>query len=100
MYWTFAQMIAHHASNGCNLEAGDLIASGTVSGPARDSRGCLLELTWDGPGKPRTPLTLPGGETRTFLADGDTLIIRGYCDKQGFRRVSLGECRGTIRPGP
>ena len=100
MYWTFAQMIAHHASNGCNLEAGDLIASGTVSGPARDSRGCLLELTWDGPGKPRMPLTLPGGETRTFLADGDTLIIRGFCDKPGFRRVSLGECRGTIRPSP
>ena len=98
MYWTFAQMIAHHASNGCNLEAGDLIASGTVSGPARDSRGCLLELTWDGPGKPRTPLTLPGGETRTFLADGDTLVIKGFCERQGFRRISLGECRGTIRP--
>jgi len=98
MYWTFAQMIAHHASNGCNLLAGDLIASGTVSGPARDSRGCLLELTWDGPGKPRTPLTLPGGETRTFLADGDTLVLKGFCDKPGFRRVSLGECRGTIRP--
>lgn len=100
MYWTFAQMITHHASNGCNLEAGDLIASGTVSGATRESRGCLLELTWDGPGKPRTPITLPGGETRTFLADGDTLIIKGYADRPGFRRISLGECRGTIRPSP
>ena len=97
MYWTFAQMITHHASNGCNLEAGDLIASGTVSGPTRDSRGCLLELTWDGPGKPRRPVDLPGGEQRTFLADGDTLVLKGFCDKPGFRRLSLGECRGTIR---
>ncbi|MEI7656535.1 MAG: fumarylacetoacetase [Phycisphaerae bacterium] len=100
MFWTFAQMITHHASNGCNLEAGDLIASGTVSGPTRDSRGCLLELTWDGPGKPRTPITLPGGESRTFLADGDTLVIKGYGEKPGFRRISLGSCRGTIRPSP
>jgi fumarylacetoacetase len=96
MYWTFAQMISHHTCNGCNLQAGDLIASGTVSGTTRDTRGCLLELTWDGPGKPRQPISLPGGETRTFLADGDCLTIRGYCERPGFRRVGIGECSGTI----
>lgn len=98
MYWTFAQMLTHHASNGCNLQPGDLLASGTVSGPTPDSRGCLLELTWDGPGKPRKPITLPTGETRTFLADGDTLILRGYAQREGFRRIGFGECRGTILP--
>ncbi len=96
MYWTFAQMIAHHTSNGCNLASGDLIASGTVSGLEPASRGCLLELTWDGAGKPRKPLQLPGGETRTFLADGDTVIFRAWCERPGFRRIGFGECRGTI----
>jgi fumarylacetoacetase len=98
MYWTFAQMIAHHTSNGCNLIDGDLLASGTVSGTSTDSRGCLLELTWDGPGKPRKPITLPTGETRVFLADGDTVTLRGYCEREGFRRIGLGECTGTILP--
>jgi fumarylacetoacetase len=98
MYWTFAQMVAHHTSNGCNLQAGDLLASGTVSGPAADSRGCLLELTWDGPGRPRKPLELPSGEKRTFLADGDTVILRAYCERDGYRRIDFGECRGTIVP--
>jgi fumarylacetoacetase len=104
MYWTLAQMLTHHTSNGCNLHPGDLIASGTVSGPERGSRGCLLELTWDGePGKPvpgtqRTPLKLPGGETRTFLQDGDDVIFRGWCESPGFRRIGLGECRGRIVP--
>lgn len=106
MYWTMAQLLTHHASNGCNLCPGDLLGSGTVSGPTRDSRGCLLELTWDGefgravPGSQRTPLQLPSGETRTFLQDGDGLILRGWCERQGFRRIGLGECSGTILPAP
>lgn len=104
MYWTLAQMLTHHASNGCNLQTGDLIASGTVSGPSRTSRGCLLELTWDGeygrpvPGNQRTPITLPSGEQRTFLLDGDELILRGWCQRDGFRTISFGECSGTILP--
>ena len=96
MYWTFAQMIAHHTVNGCNLQPGDLIASGTISGKERDTKGCLLELTWDGPGKPRSPVELPTGEKRTFLQDGDTIIMRGWCERTGHRRIGLGECRGTI----
>lgn len=98
MYWTLAQMLTHHASNGCNLEPGDLIASGTVSGPEPDARGCLLELTWDAPGKPRKPITLPSGETRTFLQDGDRVILRGACEAEGFRRIGFGACEGTITP--
>jgi len=92
MYWTIAQMLTHHASNGCNLRAGDLLASGTVSGPAKDSRGCLLELTWKG----TEPIQLPTGETRKFLEDGDEVIIRGWCERDGYARVGFGECRGTI----
>jgi fumarylacetoacetase len=103
MYWTLAQMLTHHASNGCNLRPGDLIASGTVSGPTRESRGCLLELTWDGeygrpvPGAQRTALTLPSGEQRLFLADGDEITLRGRCQRAGFRTIGLGLCRGRIR---
>ena len=92
MYWTLGQMAAHHASNGCNLRPGDLIASGTVSGPEKDERGCLLELTWRG----TEPIQLPGGESRTFLQDGDEVILRGYAEREGFRRIGLGECRGTL----
>lgn len=92
MYWTVAQMLTHHASNGCNLRAGDLIASGTVSGPAKDQRGCLLELTCRG----SEPLTLSGGEQRRFLEDGDEVIMRASCDAPGSRRIGFGECRGTI----
>lgn len=103
MYWTLAQMLVHHASNGCNLVPGDLIASGTISGPDKASRGCLLELTWDGNGpdgkpKPRVPVHLPTGETRTFLADGDEVIMKGYAEREGYRRIGLGECRGRIEP--
>jgi len=98
LYWTPAQMLAHHTSNGCNMQAGDLFASGTVSGPTPDSRGCLLELTWDGQGKPRKAIELPTGEKRTFLADGDEVIFKGYCEREGFRRIGLGECRGVITP--
>ncbi|GAC1460323.1 MAG: fumarylacetoacetase [Gemmatimonadaceae bacterium] len=92
MYWTFAQMLTHHASNGCNLRPGDLIASGTVSGPHHDSCGCLLELTRRG----GEPVTLLGGEQRTFLEDGDAVIIRGWCEREGFRRIGFGECRGVV----
>ncbi len=94
MYWTFAQMLAHHTSNGCNLQPGDLLASGTVSGPTDIERGCLLELTRGG----AEPVTLPDGETRTFLEDGDEVIIRGFCERPGAVRIGLGECRGTIAP--
>ncbi len=94
MYWTLGQMLAHHASNGCNLSPGDLLGSGTVSGPTRDSRGCLLEYTWRG----SDPLRLPNGEERRFLADGDEVILRGYAERAGARRIGLGECRGTILP--
>lgn len=102
LYWTPAQMVTHHSSNGCNLMPGDLLGSGTVSNRDRDSRGCLLELTWDGdmdnpvPGSQRTPLVLPTGEERKFLADGDTVIIRGYCEREGHARIGLGECTGTV----
>ena len=94
MYWTLGQMLAHHASNGCNLRPGDLIASGTVSGPGKDERGCLLELTWRG----TEPVALPTGESRKFLEDGDEVILRGYAEREGFRRIGLGECRGTLVP--
>jgi fumarylacetoacetase len=94
LYWTFAQMLAHHTSNGCNLVEGDLIASGTVSGPHEGSQGCLLEITRGG----ASPLRLPDGETRTFLEDDDEVILRGFCEKEGFPRISIGECRGTILP--
>ncbi|HEX5831313.1 MAG TPA: fumarylacetoacetase, partial [Gemmatimonadaceae bacterium] len=92
MYWTFAQMVAHHTSNGCNLRAGDLLGSGTVSGPTREERGCLLELTWRG----AEPLVLPNGETRKFLEDGDEVILRGSCERDGARRVGFGECAGVV----
>ncbi len=94
MYWTAAQMLAHHGSNGCNLQPGDLLASGTVSGPDKGSRGCLLELTWRG----SEPIELPGGESRKFLLDGDEVILRGYCEKEGAARVGFGECRGVVEP--
>jgi fumarylacetoacetase len=94
MYWTMAQMLTHHASNGCNLRAGDLLASGTVSGADKNGRGCLLELTSRG----KDPVTLPTGEQRQFLEDGDEVILRGFCERDGFRRIGLGNCRGTILP--
>ncbi len=92
MYWTPAQLVAHHASNGCNLRPGDLLASGTVSGESKDSRGCLLELTSRG----AEPLTLPNGETRTFLQDGDEVIMRGRCEATGARAIGFGDCRGVV----
>ena len=94
MYWTLAQMVAHHSSNGCPLRAGDLIGSGTVSGPDKANRGCLLEITSRG----AEPVQLPDGEVRRFLEDGDEVILRGFCEAPGFRRIGLGECRGVILP--
>ena len=94
MYWTVAQMVAHHASNGCNLEIGDLIGSGTISGPNKDSWGSLLELTARG----REPLTLPSGETRGFIEDGDEIIFRGLAQREGYPRIGFGECRAIILP--
>ncbi|MDZ4830131.1 MAG: fumarylacetoacetase [Phycisphaerae bacterium] len=94
MYWTIAQMVAHHTSTGCNLRTGDLLGSGTVSGPTPESRGCMIERTWRG----TEPLTLPDGSERKFLADGDEVIMRGFCAKSGFRRIGFGDCRGTIVP--
>ena len=94
MYWTMAQMLTHHASNGCNLRAGDLLASGTVSGPDKTACGSLLELTSRG----KDPVTLPTGEQRKFLEDGDEVILRGFCEREGFRRIGLGSCRGIILP--
>jgi fumarylacetoacetase len=92
MYWNLAQMVAHHSSNGCPIRAGDLIGSGTVSGPEKQNRGCLLEMTWRG----AEPLELPTGETRKFLEDGDEVILRGWCEAAGFRRIGFGECRGVV----
>ncbi len=92
LYWTPAQLLTHHASNGCNMRLGDLFATGTISGPTRDALGSMLELTRGG----REPYTLPNGETRKFLDDGDEIIMRAYCERAGFRRIGLGECRGQI----
>ena len=94
LYWTIGQMLTHHASNGCNLQTGDLMATGTVSGREKDSRGCLLELTWRG----KEPIKLPNGEERRFLEDGDEVIMKGFCEREGFRRIGFGECRGVILP--
>jgi fumarylacetoacetase len=96
MYWTTAHMLAHHASNGCNLRTGDLLASGTVSGPEKGMQGCLLELTRRG----AEPLNLPSGEERKFLLDGDEVILRGYLERDGCARIGMGECSGRIVANP
>jgi len=92
LYWTFAQMLTHHTSNGCNLRPGDLLASGTVSGATKDSQGSLMEITERG----AMQIQLPTGETRKFLQDGDEVVLRGYCQREGFRRIGFGECTGRI----
>ena len=96
LYWTVAQMLAHHASNGCNLSPGDLFGSGTISGPTPESYGSLLEITEGG----RKPLALPAGETRRFLEDGDEVIFRAHAAREGFVGIGFGECRGVILPAP
>jgi len=92
LYWTFAQMLAHHTSNGCNLQPGDLIASGTVSGPEPDGRACLAEINRRG----TTPLELEGGEKRSWLEDGDELTIRGRALKDGHVPIGFGDCAGRV----
>lgn len=93
LYWSMCQQLAHHTATGCNLRPGDLLATGTISGPTPDSYGSMLELTWRG----ERPLALPGGETRQFLADGDTITLSGWCQGEGYR-VGFGEVMGTIIP--
>ncbi|MDO9148618.1 MAG: fumarylacetoacetase [Hydrogenophaga sp.] len=93
-YWTVAQMVTHHTVNGCNLQSGDLFGSGTLSGPTLDQAGALIELTTGG----KHPLTLPNGEARTWLQDGDAVVIRGWCEKAGAARIGFGECVGTVLP--
>ena len=93
-YWTMAQLVAHHTVNGCNLRTGDLLGTGTLSGPHPAQAGSLMELSAGG----KQPITLSNGQTRTFLEDGDTVILRGYCIREGFRRFGFGECRGTVLP--
>jgi len=93
-YWTVAQLVAHHTINGCSLAAGDLFGSGTLSGPRPEQAGSLLELTVGG----KQPLVLSNGEVRTYLEDGDTVILKGLCERPGCRRIGFGECRGTVLP--
>jgi len=94
MYWTLAQMLVHHTSTGCNLRPGDLLASGTISGPTEDSRGCLLERTWRG----QNPIDLPDGTQRKFLQDGDNIAMSAAAS-QGLRRIGFGMCAGVITTG-
>lgn len=96
MYWTAAQLLTHHASNGCNLQPGDLLGTGTISAPTEDGFGSLLEITQGG----QQPLELPTGETRSFLEDGDTLILSGTAEAEGFVSIGFGPCRGAIAPAP
>jgi fumarylacetoacetase len=91
-YWTVAQMIAHHTVNGCNLKPGDLFGSGTQSGPTHEEAGSLLELSRGG----KEPINLDNGETRTFLDDGDSVIMRGWCQKDGAKRIGFGEMTSTV----
>ena len=94
LWWTPAQLVAHHSSNGCNLLPGDLLATGTVSGKEESSAGCLLELTVGG----KQAIVLANGEARTALEDGDEVILRGFCRREGFPEITLGECRGLVLP--
>ena len=91
LYWSISQLITHHTSNGCNLRAGDLLATGTVSGPDAGSEGCLLEKRHDA-----KTLRLPSGEERTYLEDGDRVVMRAYAQRPGLPRIGFGECSGTV----
>jgi len=93
-YWTMRQMLTHHTVGGCDLHAGDFFGSGTMSGPGKDQFGSLLELSWGG----KNPITLPDGEKRTFLEDGDTLILKAQCQREGYARIGFGDCAGTVLP--
>jgi fumarylacetoacetase len=94
LFWTPAQIVTHQASNGCNLRPGDLLGSGTISGPTPDALGALLEITQGG----KQPLALPNGETRAFLEDGDEVILRARCERAGWRAIGFGEAAGAVRP--
>jgi len=91
-YWTVAQLVTHHTVNGCALSNGDVFGTGTLSGPRPEQAGSLIELTEGG----KRPLSLSSGEQRTFLEDGDTVILRAACERAGHRRIGFGECRGTV----
>jgi len=93
-YWTVAQMLTHHTVNGCNLQPGDLFGSGTLSGPTLDQAGALIELTTGG----KNPIALSNGEQRTWLEDGDSVVLRGWCEREGAARIGFGECVGTVLP--
>ncbi len=93
-YWTLSQLVAHHTVNGCNLQPGDLLGTGTLSGPTASEAGALIELTVGG----KQPITLPNGETRAFLEDGDSITLRAHCEKSGAARVGFGTCTGTVLP--
>jgi fumarylacetoacetase len=93
LYWSMAQQLAHHTIAGCSVRVGDLMGSGTISGPTPDSFGSMLELAWNA----TKPLTLSNGETRSFIQDGDTVIMKGYCEKDGIR-VGFGEVSGKVLP--
>ena len=93
-YWTIAQLVAQQTVNGCNLRPGDLLGSGTMSGPSSDQAAALIELTEGG----KKPITLPGGEARTFVEDGDSVILKGWCEGPGKARIGFGTCEGTVLP--
>ncbi len=93
-YWTFAQMVTQHTMGGCNLQSGDLLGSGTISGPTPEQAGAIIELTKGG----KEPITLNNGETRAFLQDGDAVMLRGWCQRDGFARIGFGESRGEVLP--
>jgi fumarylacetoacetase len=96
MYWSAAQIVAHHASNGCNLQPGDLIGTGTLSTDRDDGLGSLLEISRGG----QQPIALPSGETRSFLEDGDEVTLRAWCERDGAVRIGFGECSGRVVPAP
>ena len=93
MYWSMAQQLAHHTVNGCNVRSGDMMGSGTISGPTKDSYGSMLELTWRG----QNPIKLSDGSERKFINDNDTVILRGYCQNDSVR-IGFGDCSGKVLP--
>ena len=95
-YWTLAQLLTHRTSNGCNLQPGELLGTGTQSGPAPGQGGSLLELSAGS----QQPITLPNGEQRSFLQDGDTLVLRAFCQRPGAARIGFGDCTGTVLAAP
>jgi fumarylacetoacetase len=95
-YWTVSQMVAHHTINGCNLQPGDVLGSGTISGPTAGEAGAMMELAQNG----TAPVSLATGEERSFVEDGDAIVLRGFCEKPGFARIGFGDCRGQVLAAP